>query len=215
MPALVVPGGSVTIFPHAPNAKAAATTRTPNQRSMSTSRSLDATARVVAPATVASLVLPTISALLLAATFPKVNAAWLGLVALTLGNVAASSKAEMVGKTSEATVAGATTRAVASSEREVDMLRWFGVLVVAAALALGACGKIVTLPPGTTSAGIPSGYMLVRFRTSAPMNFQKYQYLIVFNTSGTGGTPYANAVFTGSYQNFTFAFDVSGMTNAL
>jgi len=95
------------------------------------------------------------------------------------------------------------------------MLRWFGVLVVAAALALGACGKIVTLPPGTTSAGIPSGYMLVRFRTSAPMNFQKYQYLIVFNTSGTGGTPYANAVFTGSYQNFTFAFDVSGMTNAL
>ena len=91
------------------------------------------------------------------------------------------------------------------------MLRWFGVLVVAAALALGACGKIVTLPPGSNpSVGIPAGYMLVRFRTAGAMNFQKYVYLIVFNTTGSGITPYANAQSTGSYQNFSFAFQVTG-----
>ncbi|HVA38017.1 MAG TPA: hypothetical protein VNJ51_10440 [Candidatus Dormibacteraeota bacterium] len=91
------------------------------------------------------------------------------------------------------------------------MLRWFGVLFVAAALALGACGKIVTLPPGTSPVvGIPSGYMLVRFRTAQPMDFQKYQYLIVFNTSGNGGTPYANAYSTGDFSNFSFALDATG-----
>lgn len=91
------------------------------------------------------------------------------------------------------------------------MLRWLGVLVVAAALALGACGKIVTLPPGTNpSVGIPAGYMLVRFRSAAPMNFQKYQYLIVFNITGSGGTPYANAYSTGNFSNYSFAFNVTG-----
>ena len=83
--------------------------------------------------------------------------------------------------------------------------------MVAAALALGACGKIVTLPPGSNpNVGIPAGYMLVRFRTAGAMNFQKYQYLIVFNTNGSGITPYANAQSTGSYQNFSFAFQVTG-----
>ncbi|MDE2572743.1 MAG: hypothetical protein KGM44_09515 [bacterium] len=91
------------------------------------------------------------------------------------------------------------------------MLRWFGVLFMAAALALGACGKIVTLPPGTgSSVGIPAGYMLVRFRTAQPMNFQKYQYLVVFNITGSGISPYANAISTGNYTNFSFAFQVYG-----
>ncbi|TAM77533.1 apolipoprotein N-acyltransferase [bacterium] len=49
---------------------------------MSTSRPLDVSARVVAPATVTSLVLPALAAVLLAATFPKIDAAWLGPVAL-------------------------------------------------------------------------------------------------------------------------------------
>ncbi|TAM62385.1 apolipoprotein N-acyltransferase [bacterium] len=78
----LLPGGSVTILPQAPSANAAATTRTPNQRSMSTSRPLDAIVRIAAPATVTSLALPALSAVLLAATFPKINAAWLGPIAL-------------------------------------------------------------------------------------------------------------------------------------
>ncbi len=49
---------------------------------MSTSRPLEATARIVAPAAAISLVLPALAAVLLAATFPKINAAWLGPVAL-------------------------------------------------------------------------------------------------------------------------------------
>ena len=51
--------------------------------------------------------------------------------------------------------------------------------------------------------------MLVRFRTQGDMNFGQFQYVVVFNTSGNGQEPYANANITGS-ANYSYAFVITG-----
>jgi len=51
--------------------------------------------------------------------------------------------------------------------------------------------------------------MEVKFRVSQPFNFGNVRYWVVFNTSGTGGTPYANG-YLNNYQNYSFAFVVGG-----
>ena len=51
--------------------------------------------------------------------------------------------------------------------------------------------------------------MLVRFRTQGDMNFGQFQYVVVFNTSGNGQEPYANANITG-YANYSYAFVITG-----
>lgn len=91
------------------------------------------------------------------------------------------------------------------------MIRRLGLAVLVIAMALAACGRQVTglnaTGPGGTS--IPSGQMLIRFKTLRPMDFTTYRYVIVFNTSGNGQEPYPNAFQTG-FKNFSYAFVVGG-----
>jgi hypothetical protein len=56
--------------------------------------------------------------------------------------------------------------------------------------------------------------MVVRFKTAAPMNFGQYKYIIVFNTSGNGQEPYANALQTG-FLNYSFAWVIGGTSGPL
>ena len=51
--------------------------------------------------------------------------------------------------------------------------------------------------------------MLIRYRTSSPMDFNAVRYAVVFNTSGNGQPPYANGYNTG-YANYSFIFIVTG-----
>lgn len=51
--------------------------------------------------------------------------------------------------------------------------------------------------------------MQIKFRTSQAMNFSTTRYWVVFNTTGTGGTPYSNGSLT-NFQNYSFAFIVGG-----
>ncbi len=60
-----------------------------------------------------------------------------------------------------------------------------------------ACGRQVTPnPPGLGAGGAPVGFMSIFFDVQAPFNFSQYQYMIVFNTSGSGITPSTDAVRT-------------------
>lgn len=77
-------------------------------------------------------------------------------------------------------------------------------------LALMGCGRSVT--PSTNTALIP-GTMQIRFTTVGPMDFNNYRYAIVFNTSGNGQQPYANAYLTG-FLNYSFVWIV-GAQNGL
>ena len=52
--------------------------------------------------------------------------------------------------------------------------------------------------------------MLIRFRVQAPFDFTNYTYAVIFNTSGTGGTPYANTQFQGGFLNYSFGWFVGG-----
>ena len=54
--------------------------------------------------------------------------------------------------------------------------------------------------------------MLVRFNLPAggAFDFTNYSYAIVFNTSGVGGTPYANTQFQGGFLNYSFGWFVGG-----
>jgi hypothetical protein len=52
--------------------------------------------------------------------------------------------------------------------------------------------------------------MLIRYRVQAPFDFTDYSYAIVFNTSGQGGTPYANTQFQGGFLNYSFGWFVGG-----
>jgi len=58
--------------------------------------------------------------------------------------------------------------------------------------------------------------MEIKFRTFGAMDFNNVNYMIVFNTSGTGGEPYANA-FATTFCNYSFAFAIGptyGTANA-
>jgi hypothetical protein len=58
--------------------------------------------------------------------------------------------------------------------------------------------------------------MEIKFNTAGPMDFTNVNYMVVFNTSGTGGEPYANALAT-TFCNYSFAFAVGpsyGTANA-
>ncbi len=75
-------------------------------------------------------------------------------------------------------------------------------------LMLAACGRQVTGLNGSgTTNSIPSGQMLIRFRTLAPLDLTANRYVIVFNTIGNGQQPYANGFITG-LTNYSFTFVV-------
>ncbi len=87
------------------------------------------------------------------------------------------------------------------------------LLSVLAVTFVVACGRQVTPDRVGTQNGVLPGHMLIRYRTASQMDFQNIRYLIVFNTSGNGQQPYANAYNTG-YANFSFVFAV-GSNNGL
>ncbi len=76
--------------------------------------------------------------------------------------------------------------------------------VLALMLALVGCGRSVT---PSTSTALLRGNMLIRLTTAGPLDFEKYRYAFVFNTSGNGQQPYANAYLT-SFLNYSFVWIV-------
>lgn len=91
------------------------------------------------------------------------------------------------------------------------MLRKLIFVVSVAALTLVACGRQVTPDrTGTSSQGLPSGFMQIKFNTAGPMNFSNVWYVIAFNTSGTGTEPYAiNGNQNREWLDFSFEIIVS------
>lgn len=95
------------------------------------------------------------------------------------------------------------------------MVRRLVFVLCATALTLAiACGRQVTPnPPGgdTPGSGLNPGFMQVKFRTAQQMDFTSYRYVIVFNTSGTGTSPYplyCNAA--NNWRDCYFQFIVGG-----
>jgi len=94
------------------------------------------------------------------------------------------------------------------------MVRTLALVVVVFSLMLAACGRQVTGLNGTgTTNSIPSGQMLIRFRTLGTLDLTANRYVIVFNTTGNGQQPYANGFITG-LTNYSFTF-VVGATAGL
>jgi hypothetical protein len=68
--------------------------------------------------------------------------------------------------------------------------RYVLIAVFVAALVVAACGRQVTPnPPGLGSGGAPPGYVALSFQVAEPFNFSNYEYMFVFNTSGSDVTP--------------------------
>ncbi len=83
-------------------------------------------------------------------------------------------------------------------------------VVVLTALIAAACGRQVTPnPPGLGPGGTPVGYMAVFFDTEAPFNFSQYQYMVVFNTTGSGVTPSTDTLQT-NWAGYSFALIALG-----
>jgi len=93
------------------------------------------------------------------------------------------------------------------------MIRRFSfgfVIVLVTAFIVSACGRQVTPnPPGLGPGGAPPGYMSVFFDTQAPFNFSNYQYMIVFNTSGSGQTPSTDTIQT-NWAGWSYAMVALG-----
>lgn len=89
------------------------------------------------------------------------------------------------------------------------MIRRLGLAVLVISMVLAACGRQVTFPKTGSTGTIPSGQMLIRFRTAAPQDYANVRYVIVFNTSGNGNEPLPQANQTG-FQNYSFSFVVGG-----
>src|SRR5579875_1157343 len=83
-------------------------------------------------------------------------------------------------------------------------LRSASVVVFVVSMILSACGRQITSPAAGTSADTttPAGWMSLRFRVKGPLDFTNVEYVIVFNTSGNGAQPYANALTSG-FQNYS------------
>lgn len=84
------------------------------------------------------------------------------------------------------------------------------VVVLVTAFIIAACGRQVTPnPPGLGPGGAPPGYMAIHFDVLSPFNFQNYQYMIVFNTSGSGATPSTDTVQT-NWAGYSYALVALG-----
>jgi hypothetical protein len=107
-------------------------------------------------------------------------------------------------------IAIAPAAAPMNGMNEDTMVRRITLALLMFTLTLPACGRQVTgLQTGTSqpaSNGL-AGEMEIKFRTFGPMDFSNVNYVIVFNTSGVGGEPYAN-VFATTGCNYSFAFAV-------
>lgn len=90
------------------------------------------------------------------------------------------------------------------------MIRRLGLLVLVMAFIVVACGRQVTPDRGGGGgSGLTPGFMQVKYRVAQSFDFANVRYVIVFNTSGNGRTPYPNGYLT-QYQDYSFAFVVGG-----
>jgi hypothetical protein len=81
----------------------------------------------------------------------------------------------------------------------------------AATLLLAACGGASPNPTAPNGSGPPIGDMSVAVTVAAPLNFAKYRYNIVFNTTGNGLTPDAPAAAgKGNLAAYSYALEVGG-----
>ncbi len=89
------------------------------------------------------------------------------------------------------------------------MLRRVALATFAVAVVLVvACGRQITPDPTLKMASNLAGRMVVRFRTSGPLDFNKYTYAIVVDTCG-GKTPYPNGFGT-TFNDYSFSFLIGG-----
>ena len=73
------------------------------------------------------------------------------------------------------------------------------------AVIVAACGRQVTPnPPGLGAGGAPPGYLAIHYDVYSAFNFSNYQYMIVFNTTGTSVTPSTDTVQT-NWAGYSFA----------
>jgi hypothetical protein len=79
-----------------------------------------------------------------------------------------------------------------------------------AAVFAAACGRQVTPnPPGLGPGGTPTGYMSVFFTVYSTFNFGLYQYMVVFNTTGSGVTPSTQTIQT-NWAGYSYAIVARG-----
>ncbi len=84
------------------------------------------------------------------------------------------------------------------------------IIVLVTAFIVVACGRQVTPnPPGLGAGGAPPGFIAVHFDTTSTFNFKNYQYMIVFNTDGTGITPSTDTLQT-NWAGYSFALIALG-----
>jgi hypothetical protein len=83
--------------------------------------------------------------------------------------------------------------------------------MVGTAFIVVACGRQVTPnPPGLGSGGAPPGDVAIHYDVESPLNFATYQYMIVFNTTGTNVTPSTDTVQT-NWAGYSFALIALGV----
>ena len=73
-----------------------------------------------------------------------------------------------------------------------------------------ACGNQVTPnPPELGPGGAPPGYLAIHFDTQSSFNFSNYQYMVVFNTTGSEVTPSTQTIQT-NWAGYAFALMAYG-----
>lgn len=86
------------------------------------------------------------------------------------------------------------------------MIRKLSLLVLATALIVSACGRQVTPDrAGVGPGGLNSGFIQIKFRTLAPLDYTNVTYVIAFNTTADAGTPYArNGNTANNYLHYSY-----------
>jgi hypothetical protein len=93
-------------------------------------------------------------------------------------------------------------------------MRRAGFALLTMSMAAAACGRIVTVPPtGSSGSLVPAGNMFIRYRVEGTLDFVNVHYLVVFNTSGNGITPYA-APGLQQFANYSFILVFGGTAAA-
>ncbi len=88
------------------------------------------------------------------------------------------------------------------------------VAISVVGLSVCACGRQVTPnPPGLGAGGAPPGYVALSFQVAQPFNFSNYEYMFVFNTSGSGVTPSTDTVQT-NWAGYRIALIARGNAGA-
>jgi len=91
----------------------------------------------------------------------------------------------------------------------------FGFVAISVVgLSVCACGRQVTPnPPGLGAGGAPPGYVALFFDVAQPFNFTNYEYMFVFNTSGSGVTSSTDTVQT-NWAGYRIALIARGNAGA-